>query len=88
LELEDAMATVSFASQILPLFTPTDINHMARAGCMLAEYSYMSQPANAQNVLNRLNGTTKPVMPPPPAAPWTAANIQLFQDWMAGGYQP
>jgi hypothetical protein len=88
LELEDAMATVSFASQILPLFTPTDINHMARAGCMLAEYSYMSQPANAQNVLNRLNGTTKPVMPPPPAAPWTPANIQLFQDWMAGGYQP
>ena len=82
------MATVSFTSQILPLFTPTDIKHMARYGCLLAEYSYMSQPANAQTVLSRLNGTTKPVMPPPPAAPWTAPNIQLFQDWMAGGYQP
>ena len=82
------MATVSFASQILPLFTPTDIKHMANFSCMLAEYSYMSQPANAQNVLNRLNGTTTPVMPPPPAAPWTAVNIQLFQAWMAGGYQP
>ncbi len=32
---------------------------MARAGCMLAEYSYMSQPANAQNVLNRLNGNNE-----------------------------
>jgi len=81
-------AAVSFASQILPLFTQTDIAHMANYGCMLAEYSYMSQPTNAQNVLNRLNGTTTPVMPPPPAAPWTTTNIQLFQAWIAGGYQP
>ena len=63
------MAQVSFAAQILPLFTPTDIAHMANYGCMLAQYSYMSQPANAKNVLDRLNGTTTPLMPPPPAAP-------------------
>lgn len=82
------MAPVLFASQILPLFTQTDIKHMANFGCMLAKYDYMSQPANAQNVLNRLNGTSTPVMPPPPASPWSPANIQLFQAWMAGGYQP
>lgn len=82
------MAPVSFSMQILPLFTPTDIAHMANFGVMLAEYSYMSQPTNAQNVLNRLNGTATPIMPPPPATPWSAANIQLFQAWMAGGYQP
>jgi hypothetical protein len=82
------MAPVSFAAQILPLFTQTDISHMTEFGVMLAQYSYMSQPANAQGVLNHLNGTTPPVMPPPPASPWTAANIQLFQAWMAGGYQP
>ena len=73
------MPTVSFAAQILPLFTATDIQHMGNFGVMLGEYGYMSQPANAQNVLNRLNGSVKPVMPPPPAAPWPAANIALFE---------
>lgn len=81
------MASVSFAKQILPLFTPTDISHMAGFGVMLAEYSYMSQPANAQDVLDHLNGSAS-IMPPPPAQPWSAANIALFQSWMAGGYQP
>lgn len=82
------MAPVSFAAQILPLFTPIDIAHMKPAGVLLADYSYMSQPTHAQAVLDRLNGSTGPVMPPPPAKPWSAANIQLFQAWMAGGYQP
>jgi hypothetical protein len=82
------MPIVSFATQILPLFTPTDVQHMSNFGVMLAQYSYMSQPTNAQNVLNRLIGTAKPIMPPPPAAPWPAADIALFQAWMAGGYQP
>ena len=83
------MATVSFAADILPLFsTTTDIPHMARAGVMLGEYSYMSVPANAQKVLDRLDGTSTPVMPPPPAKPWTQANIDLIRSWMAGGYQP
>lgn len=79
---------VSFAGQILPLFTQTDIGHMEGFGVMLAQYSYMSQPANAQSVLNHLNGTAKPLMPPAPDGPWPAANIALFQAWMAGGYQP
>ncbi len=83
------MATVSFAADILPLFsTTTDIPHMAQMGVMLAEYSYMSVPANAQKVLDRLNGTTHPIMPPPPESPWSADQIALFTSWMAGGYQP
>ena len=55
---------------------------------MLAEYAYMSNPANAKAVLDRLDGTVGPIMPPPPASPWSAANIALFKAWMAGGYQP
>jgi hypothetical protein len=83
------MATVSFANDILPLFSATtDIPHMAEYGVMLGEYSYMSVPANAQNVLGHLNGSTPPIMPPKPAAPWSASNIALFQAWMSGGYQP
>jgi hypothetical protein len=82
------MPTVSFAADILPLFTNTDISHMEGFGVMLAEYSYMSVPANAQNVLDRLDGTTTPIMPPPPATPWTQDQISLFKARIAGGYQP
>jgi len=82
------MATVSFSADILPLFTSTDISHMQAFGVLLSQYSYMSVPANAQSVLGHLDGTTPPVMPPPPASPWTPANINLFKTWMAGGYQP
>jgi hypothetical protein len=83
------MAVVSFATDIVPLFsTTTDIPHMARRGTMLAEYSYMSVPAHAQDVLDHLDGTKAPLMPPKPAQPWSAANIALFKAWMAGGYQP
>lgn len=85
---EDLMATVSFAADILPLFTTTDISHMQGFGVMLGQYSYMSVPANAQNVLDHLDGTTPPLMPPPPASPWTTDQINLFKAWMAGGYQP
>jgi hypothetical protein len=80
---------VSFANDILPLFsTTTDIPHMAGRGVMLAEYDYMCVPANAQDVLDHLNGTKAPRMPPPPEAPWSADDIALFQFWIAGGYQP
>jgi len=83
------MSTVSFSSDILPLFSKTtDIPHMAKFGVMLADYSYMSVPANAQSVLGRLDGSVPPIMPPKPAQPWSQANIALFRSWIAGGYQP
>jgi hypothetical protein len=83
------VAKISFAADILPLFSQTtDIPHMARAGVMLAEYNYMSVPANAQLILDRMDGTTLPIMPPPPAQPWSKDKIALFKAWMAGGYQP
>jgi hypothetical protein len=83
------MATVSFATDILPLFSKTtDVPHMANRGVMLADYNYMSIPANAQRVLDHLDGTVPPIMPPKPAAPWTQSNVALFREWMAGGYKP
>jgi hypothetical protein len=78
--------TVSFATNILPLFTPVDINCMKTKGVNLSSYAYMSVPQNAQNVLDHLKGTTPPPMPP--SGPWPAANIALFQSWIDGGYQP
>lgn len=83
------MPTVSFAADIVPLFDPTtDIPHMARKGVMLADYAYMSAPSNAQDVLDHLDGTAAPLMPPPPAKAWSPASIALFKAWMAGGFQP
>jgi hypothetical protein len=81
------MATpVSFANNILPLFTAIDISCMKSKGVNLSSYAYMSIPQNAQNVLDHLNGSTAPRMPP--SGPWPPANIALFQSWIAGGYQP
>ena len=83
------MAVVSFAKDIAPLFDPqTDVPHMAAAGVLLVDYAYMSEPINAKGVLDRLDGSGGPVMPPPPAQPWSAEKIQLFKDWVAGGFQP
>lgn len=82
------MATVSFANDISVLFSKADIACMAKKHVMLADYNYMSVPANAQDVLDHLDGTTAPLMPPQPAQPWTPAQIALFKAWMAGGYQP
>jgi hypothetical protein len=80
---------ISFAAQIVPLFNPdTDIPHMKRYGVMLDNYAYMSNAANAQNVLNHIDGTTPPRMPPLPEQPWSADQITLFKTWMADGYQP
>jgi len=77
---------VSFAKEIAPLFTAQDVACMSRAKVMLTDYGYMSVPANAKSVLDRLNGSIKPQMPPSGA--WPEAQIQLFKSWIDGGYQP
>jgi hypothetical protein len=86
---ERTMAAPSFAKEILPLFDPaTDIPHMAKFGVMLADYAYMSDAANAQDVLGRLTGAGGRLMPPAPAKPWPPTRIALFKAWIDGGYQP
>jgi hypothetical protein len=76
---------VSFAQDILPLFTQTDIEHMQGMGVSLNDYSYMSQPDNASAVYQQVSTQQ---MPPPPEGPWPAANVSLFKAWMDGGFQP
>ena len=81
------MPAVSFQSDILPLFTQADISHMQGMGVNLNEYSYMSNPTNAAAVYSTLTGNTQPQMPL--GGPyWSAAQLQLFQQWMTDGYQP
>ena len=77
--------TVSYATNIRPLFTQTDIDHMAFF-CDLALYDDVK--TNAPEILDRLNGIGGRQMPPPPARPWPTANIALFKQWIDDGCQP
>jgi hypothetical protein len=78
---------VSFKTEILPLFTSMDIEHMSRAGVSLDDYAYMSQPANASSVYETVSTGA---MPPRDSCeqPWSQDQVQLFKAWMDGGYQP
>jgi hypothetical protein len=76
---------VSFAQDIVVLFTSKDIEHMQPLGVSLNDYSYMSQPDNANAVYEQVSTQQ---MPPPPEGPWSPDNISLFQAWIDGGFQP
>jgi hypothetical protein len=49
------MPQVSFASDIKPLFRAIDISHMKPKGVKLDDYTYMSDPNNAERVLATLS---------------------------------
>lgn len=90
-EKDKATAAVSFAKQILPLFTTIDIEHMKPMGVLLGSYSYMSDPTgshqNATTVQAYLAGTKQPRMPL--GGPyWSPAQLSLYAQWMSGGFQP
>lgn len=79
--------TVSFSRDILPLFRTSDIQHMNAFGVRLGDHGWMSNPANAWNVLNHLRGVKQPRMPL--GGPyWTEDQLNLFQQWIGAGYPP
>jgi hypothetical protein len=87
LRTEGIAMTVTFQTDILPLFTSMDIEHMSRAQVSLDDYSYMSQPDNANRVYEQVSSGH---MPPSDSGeqPWSEDKVQLFKTWMDGGYQP
>jgi hypothetical protein len=78
---------VGFKTDILPLFTSTDVEHMRPMGVLLDDYSYMSQPANASGVYNAVSSGS---MPPRTSGeePWSQDTVERFKAWMDGGYRP
>ena len=78
---------VRFSRDIRPLFTAMDIEHMRQAGVALDDIAYMSDPNHAERVYQKLSSKQ---MPPPYSgeSAWPDANIQLFRDWIDGGFQP
>ncbi|MEA2210584.1 MAG: hypothetical protein QOF83_532 [Solirubrobacteraceae bacterium] len=79
--------SVSFKSEILPLFTGTDIDHMNGLDVPLSDYSYMSQPGNAKDVYDQVSSGN---MPPSDSGeqPWSQDQVALFKAWMDGGFEP
>jgi hypothetical protein len=78
---------VSFARDIRPLFRPEDIQHMKPMSILLDDFKYMSDTNNAQSVYDSLTGDTEPRMPMN-GPYWSKDKLDLFQQWMKGGYQP
>lgn len=78
-----SVAPPSFAIDIRPMFAPFAAVMMWRFD--LTDYNAVV--ANAKRILERISDPGAP-MPPPPFPMLTAAQIQLFQDWMTGSCQP
>lgn len=79
---------VSFSKDVEPLFRVIDIDHMKPSGVLLNSYAYMSDPtggyAHAKAVLEVLRNRSMP-----PGGPyWPESQLDLFVEWMAGGYLP
>jgi len=78
----------SFEADIRPLFTERDILAMKKAFDLA---SYDDVKAHAAAIYDRIRGIGGDVMPPPPPrgeGPWSEAQIELFGQWIADGYQP
>ena len=83
------MPKVSFSADIKPLFRAVDISHMDQFGVELDNYSYMSNPDNANLVLATLSPRDSKLPAMPPGGPyWTTAQLALFTQWQNDGYQP
>ena len=83
------MPQVSFLSDIKPMFRVIDIAHMKSYGVKLDDYSYMSNPENADSVLAALSPHDGEPPTMPPGGPyWTETQLALFAQWQKDGYKP
>ena len=83
------MPRVSFSADIKPLFRPIDILHMKSFGVELDDYTWMSNPDNADRVLATVSThDDEPPIMPPGGPYWTAAQLALFARWQKDGYKP
>ena len=85
----ERMPKVSFERDIRPLFRAVDISHMKSHGIKLHDYTFMSDPDNANKVLGTLSPHDGDPPSMPPGGPyWTAEQLALFAQWQKEGYRP
>jgi hypothetical protein len=87
----------TFADDILPLLTPSQIQCMAGKGVFLDDFAYMSDAASddvypdhaaARHVYARLAGTTEGPRMPLGGPFWGQDKLDLFQSWIEKGFMP
>jgi hypothetical protein len=78
--------TTSFERDILPLFRPVDIEHMAAHGVQLDDYAYMSEPENAERVYQSIQAKRMP--PPEDGATWPQDQVRRLREWIDAGRRP
>jgi hypothetical protein len=76
---------LSYKTDILPLFTQLDIDHMKEYKVYLDQYDYMRR--NAQSSYFQLSQRW---MPPDDSGEekWSTEKLQLFKSWMDAGCPP
>jgi hypothetical protein len=82
----------SFAEDILPLFKPGDIGCMAPRGVLLGSADWMCDPAAGDQYpdhdhARRVHAALSTGIMPP-GRPWPQSSIDLFESWMADGFNP
>jgi hypothetical protein len=78
------VVTTSFIRDVAPLFRPVDVEHMTDFGIDLSDYQSVKDAAAL--IAERLRANDDSVMPPHPHRRWTAAQIALFDQWVADGH--
>ena len=81
LEKEVSMATLSFASDIRPLFRSSDVESMKPVGLDLSSYEEVKK--RAQAIYARLSAKEMPC-----DGPWSEDHLQTFKRWMESGREP
>jgi hypothetical protein len=69
----------TWTNDIQPLFTPTDVAHMKPRGYDLSDYDAVK--AKSADILAAVKNQVMP-----PGNPWPSAWVQLFQNWINGGF--
>ena len=78
--MANAPSVVSYAKDIRPLFRAKDVNSMRRV-FDLANYDDVR--ANAKAILGRLTNGSMPC-----DGEWPTERVEMFRNWMYGGYNP
>ena len=78
------MSTLSFAKDIRPMFTDTDVDHMKMAGMDLSSRDDVR--AHADSIYRVVSAGTMP--PPNTGERWTAEMCERFKDWQNQGCPP